>query len=107
MQKISIVLLFFIYLNSSFAQEKLVVGTYDSFSADWGPGPIIEEKFEEICNCDLQFISTSQAGTLNNEIFLNGKDVILGVEMHEFNYSIEDGMSMIMVSFRLFMTVVN
>ena len=50
MQKISIVLFFFIYLNSSFAQEKLVVGTYDSFSADWGPGPIIEGKFEEICN---------------------------------------------------------
>ena len=48
MQKISIVLFFFIYLNSSFAQEKLVVGTYDSFSADWGPGPIIEEKFEKI-----------------------------------------------------------
>ena len=90
MQKISVVLFFFIFLNSSFAKEKLVVGTYDSFSADWGPGPIIEEKFEEICNCDLQFISTSQAGTLNNEIFLNGKDVILGVEMHEFNYSIED-----------------
>ena len=90
MQKISIILFFFIFLNSSFAQEKLVVGTYDSFSADWGPGPIIEEKFEEICNCDLQFISTSQAGALNNEIFLNGKDVILGVEMHEFDYSIED-----------------
>ena len=44
MQKISIVLFFFIYLNSSFAKEKLVVGTYDSFSADWGPGPIIEKK---------------------------------------------------------------
>ena len=82
MQKISIILFFFIFLNNSFAQEKLVVGTYDSFSADWGPGPIIEEKFEEICNCDLQFISTSQAGTLNNEIFLNGKYVILVVEMH-------------------------
>ncbi len=87
--KNKILSLFFILVTISpvSAKEVLVIGTYDSFSAEWGPGPIIEAEFEKICECDIQYISTSQAGTLANEIFLKDKDVILGVEMHEFDYS--------------------
>ena len=90
--KNKILSLFFILLTISpvSAKEVLVIGTYDSFSAEWGPGPIIEAEFEKICDCDIQYISTSQAGTLANEIFLKDKDVILGVEMHEFDYSSEN-----------------
>ena len=69
------------------ANNVLIVGTYDSFSAEGGPGPIIETEFEKTCNCDVQYVSTSQAGTLANEIFIKDKDVILGVEMHEFDFS--------------------
>ena len=81
----------FILLSINFvrANNVLIVGTYDSFSAEWGPGPVIEIEFEKTCNCDVQYVSTSQAGTLANEIFIRDKDVILGVEMHEFDFSNE------------------
>ena len=73
--KNKILSLFFILITISTvsAKEVLVIGTYDSFSAEWGPGPIIEAEFEKICECDIQYISTSQAGTLANEIFLKDK----------------------------------
>ena len=67
------------------AKEVLVVGTYDSFSSEWGPGPEIELKFEEICNCDVQYVATNQAGSLNSNIFKKGKDILLGVEVNDFN----------------------
>ena len=36
----------------AFAQD-LVVYTYDSFSADWGPGPVVKKAFEADCNLSL------------------------------------------------------
>ena len=35
----------------------LTVYTYDSFVTDYGPGPVIEERFEATCGCDLSFIA--------------------------------------------------
>lgn len=86
-------LITFLFLTTSatvFAKEKLIVGTYDSFAAEWGPGPEIEKMFEEICKCDIEYIATSQAGTLTNDIFIKNKDVILGVESRDFDYSNQD-----------------
>jgi thiamine transport system substrate-binding protein len=40
----------------------LTVLTYDSFAAEWGPGPVIEKGFEATCACDLQF-ETAVDGT--------------------------------------------
>ena len=86
-----IIILLFILLNTvAHADNILKVGTYDSFAAEWGPGPDIEDGFEKICNCDLQFIATSQAGSLSSDIFTNGKDVILGVEHNDFDISYND-----------------
>jgi len=28
------------------AQDTLTVYTYDSFTAEWGPGPVVEKEFE-------------------------------------------------------------
>ena len=39
------------------SQANLVVYTYDSFNSDWGPGPQIEKAFENICDCDLKFVT--------------------------------------------------
>ena len=88
--KILSIIFILITISSISAKEVLVVGTYDSFSAEWGPGPVIETEFEKNCNCDVQYVSTSQAGTLANEIFLKDKNLILGVEMHEFDYTSEN-----------------
>ena len=36
---------------------ELTIYTYDSFVAEWGPGPQIEANFEETCGCDLTFVA--------------------------------------------------
>ena len=87
-----IISFFILFHTSAFAENILRVGTYDSFAADWGPGPNIEDEFEKICNCDLQFIATSQAGSLSSDIFVKGKDVILGVEHNDFDTSYNDNL---------------
>ena len=82
-------IIFFLLLISTnlFAKETIIVGTYDSFAAEWGPGPEIERLFEEICDCDLKYITTSQAGTLLGNIFLKNKDIVLGAtyDAEKFN----------------------
>ena len=79
MIKKSLIIFFLIQFSTTlFAKEIVKIGTYDSFAAEWGPGPKIEELFEENCGCDLQYITTSQAGTLLGSIFLKDKDIILG-----------------------------
>ena len=68
------------------AQERptLTVYTYDSFTADWGPGPKIEEVFEAQCACDLQWVSVADGVALLNRLRLEGDatraDVVLGLD---------------------------
>jgi len=41
----------------AFAKPVLTVYTYDSFSADWGPGPVVKKAFEADCGCELKFVA--------------------------------------------------
>jgi thiamine transport system substrate-binding protein len=34
-------------------KETLTIYTYDSFVAEWGPGPKVKEAFEKQCDCTL------------------------------------------------------
>ena len=80
--------IFFLLITTNiFAKETIIVGTYDSFAAEWGPGPQIEKLFEEICECDLQYVTTSQAGTLLGSIFLKDKDIILGATYNNSKFN--------------------
>ena len=80
--------IFFLLITTNlFAKEIIIVGTYDSFAAEWGPGPQIEKLFEEICECDLQYVTTSQAGTLLGSIFLKDKDIILGATYNDSKFN--------------------
>ncbi|CAI2435560.1 Thiamine-binding periplasmic protein precursor [Serratia ficaria] len=36
------------------AKPTLTVYTYDSFAADWGPGPAVKKAFEAECGCALK-----------------------------------------------------
>ena len=64
------------------ADEGKVLRVYapDYFSSEWGPGPIIQESFEKICDCELK-LST---GDLLPRIRLEGKailaDVVIGLD---------------------------
>jgi thiamine transport system substrate-binding protein len=62
----------------------LTVMTYDSFAAEWGPGPAAEKAFEATCACDLQFVVAGDGAALLARIQLEGAasnaDVILGLD---------------------------
>lgn len=62
----------------------LTVYTYDSFVAEWGPGPVVEAAFEEVCGCDLQFQAAGDGAALLARIRLEGArsdaDIVLGLD---------------------------
>ena len=67
-----------------FAKPALTVYTYDSFSADWGPGPKVKAAFEKECGCELNFVALEDGVSLLNRLRMEGKnskaDVILGLD---------------------------
>lgn len=66
------------------AEGQLTVYTYESFTAEWGPGPQVEKAFEAECACDLQFVSAADGVALLNRVKLEGAatkaDVVLGLD---------------------------
>lgn len=63
----------------------LNVYTYDSFVAEWGPGPIIKKAFEEQCgDCSVNFVAMDSSAGILNRVQLEGKssvaDVVLGLD---------------------------
>ena len=66
------------------AAEKLTVYTYESFTAEWGPGPQVEKAFETECACDVEFVSVADGVALLNRVKLEGAstkaDIVLGLD---------------------------
>ena len=62
----------------------LTIYTYDSFIAEWGPGPKIEAAFEAECGCDLQFVAAGDGASMLARLKLEGErtkaDVALGLD---------------------------
>ena len=62
----------------------LDVYTYDSFAAEWGPGPAIEKGFEATCGCDLRFVTAGDGAALLARVQLEGAasaaDVVVGID---------------------------
>ncbi len=69
---------------SAFSQPILTVYTYDSFAADWGPGPAVKKGFEAYCECELQFVTLADGVSLLNRLRMEGEnstaDVVLGLD---------------------------
>ena len=93
--------LLYIYLLIIFAAttvnaKELTIYTYDSFVSEWGPGPIIEKKFEEKYNIDLELVAVDSAATLLNKVILEGPntkaDVVLGLDMNLFDAAQNSGL---------------
>ena len=78
-----------LFISFSIYAEKLTIYTYDSFVSEWGPGPIIEKKFEEKHNVDVEFVAVDSAATLLNKVILEGDtskaDIVLGLDMNLFD----------------------
>ena len=66
------------------AKPVLTVYTYDSFAADWGPGPAVKKAFEARCGCELNYVALEDGVSLLNRLRMEGKnskaDVVLGLD---------------------------
>lgn len=66
------------------AQNSLTIYTYDSFTSDWGPGPVIEAAFEAECDCEVNFVAVADGVALLNRLRLEGQntdaDIVLGLD---------------------------
>ena len=77
---------FCVLATTAGAQDKPVLNVYayDSFVAEWGPGPLVESAFEATCGCDLQFTGAGDGAALLARLQLEGArskaDVVLGLD---------------------------
>ena len=86
-----------VFAGAALAQSPvLTVYTYDSFVADWGPGPAIEQAFEAQCACDLQFVGAGDGAALLARIRLEGArtdaDIVLGLDTNLTAAAVETGL---------------
>lgn len=68
------------------AEDKpvLSVYTYDSFAAEWGPGPALKAGFEKACGCTVEYSTAEDAISTLRKVQLEGAttiaDVIVGLD---------------------------
>jgi len=85
MKKLLFTLLAFCALPTTVqAAETLTVYTYESFIAEWGPGPKVKAAFEKECGCTLNWVSVTDGVAMLNRLKLEGAsteaDVVLGLD---------------------------
>ena len=93
---VSFIIVCLIVIHPAHANKPvLTVYTYDSFTSDWGPGPAVESKFEEICECDLKFVGLDSSIGILGRIQLEGKstqaDIVLGLDTNLVHLAKETG----------------
>lgn len=71
--------------NTVAADRSLTVYTYESFTAEWGPGPQIKAGFEKQCgDCEVEFVALDSSAGILNRVQLEGNntraDVVLGLD---------------------------
>ncbi|VAV87997.1 Thiamin ABC transporter, substrate-binding component [hydrothermal vent metagenome] len=70
--------------NPAAAKPTLTIYTYESFTADWGPGPVIKKSFEKTCDCTLNWVAIADGVALLNRLKLEGTatraDIVLGLD---------------------------
>ena len=69
----------FLASPASSADRALTIYTYESFIAEWGPGPKIEAAFEAQCGCDLTWVGVADGVALLNRLKLEGDKTEAGV----------------------------
>ena len=89
-------LVLFTSVLHSEVRQNLVVYTYDSFNSDWGPGPQLEKAFENICDCDLKFVTAGDGAALLAKLRLEGNktkaDVVVGLDTNLLKSAKDSGL---------------
>jgi thiamine transport system substrate-binding protein len=84
--KLAITLAAVLAAGAAAAQDRptLTVYTYDSFVSDYGPGPVIKERFEAECGCTLDLVAAGDGAQLLARLRLEGEntdaDIALGLD---------------------------
>ncbi|MBV6658607.1 MAG: thiamine ABC transporter substrate binding subunit [Devosiaceae bacterium] len=64
--------------------RELTIYTYDSFVADWGPGPLLTEQFEAQCGCTINWVAPGDGVAVLNRLRFEGDqtdaDLVLGLD---------------------------
>ena len=83
--------IFTLIISLSIQAQKLTIYTYDSFVSEWGPGPIVFKRFENLCGCEIKVVSPGDSGAVLNRVILekaNPKaDILLGLNNSELEKS--------------------
>ena len=87
MRKLSLFLILIALMSlPARAAETLTIYTYDSFVADWGPGPKVKQAFEAQCACKVQFVGITDGVAILNRLKLEGAkasaDLVLGLDQN-------------------------
>ena len=66
------------------ADKTLTIYTYESFTAEWGPGAKVKAAFEKTCGCTVNYVSVTDGVALLSRLKLEGAgtkaDVVLGLD---------------------------
>jgi thiamine transport system substrate-binding protein len=66
------------------ADKTLTIYTYESFTADWGPGPKVKAAFEKTCGCTVNYVSVTDGVALLSRLKLESAstkaDLVLGLD---------------------------
>jgi len=64
--------------------DSVVIWTYDSFTSEWGPGPLVSDTFLEKTGINITWVSHGDAGEILSRLLYEGKnagaDIILGLD---------------------------
>ena len=65
-------------------QPTLTIYTYNSFVAEWGPGPALQKDFEATCGCKIAWVALEDGAALLSRLKLEGDrteaDLVLGLD---------------------------
>jgi thiamine transport system substrate-binding protein len=65
-------------------QPKLTIYTYNSFTSEWGPGPVVTPVFEARCGCRIEWVALEDGAALLSRLQLEGEktaaDLVLGLD---------------------------
>lgn len=86
-----------IFLSQHFGAKNppadLVVYAYSSFTATWGPGPILKKKFEEKCRCRIELRDSEDSRLLIQRVKLEASrktaDVIVGLNQWDVEEAVD------------------
>ena len=79
--------LIFLFISSAYAKPNLVIYTTDSFAADWAVGGKIKQNFEQLYDCNIEYVVLSDSASLLSRLKHEKNhlkaDLIIGLDSND------------------------